>query len=187
MEEEHNSHKIDNNNSINEDKEKAKRVIRIQRILFIPLISGKVIISFIFCEWYLSYANDNKIDTSYIKISICLIVALFFYCYYLSVMTPATNTNVNKYFNFSKEKQFLNMYLWNNCQFCNSKKFVRSSHCRSCQKCILFRDHHCPYTANCIGYGNIQYFFNFLFWGIYAIAYYNITCVKFFLEKIKLI
>ena len=59
----------------------------------------------------------------------------------------------------------------------------RASHCRSCQKCILFRDHHCPYTANCIGYNNIQYFINFLFWGIYAIAYYNITCVKFFLRK----
>ena len=69
------------------------------------------------------------------------------------------------------------------CPFCHSAKFVRNSHCRLCNKCISFRDHHCPYTANCIGYNNIQYFINFLFWGIYAIAYYNITCVKFFLRK----
>ena len=184
MEEKYNSHKIDNNNNlIDKDKELGKKMIRIQRLLFIPMISGKVIISFIFFELYLSYANDNKIDTSYMKISTYLIVFIFFYCYYLSIMTPATNTNVNKYFNYSKEKQFLKIYLWNNCQFCNSRKFVRSSHCRSCQKCILFRDHHCPYTANCIGYNNMQYFINFLFWGIYAIAFYNITCVRFFFRK----
>ena len=165
------------------DKEKSKKIIRFQKLIFIPLICLKVIISFIFCEFYLSYASLNKIDTVYMQISVCLIVIIFFYCYYLTVTISPTQTNVNKYFFRSKEIKPLKFNNWKDCPFCNSKKYIRSSHCRSCQKCMLFRDHHCPYTANCIGFNNMQYFINFLFWGMYAIAYYNITCIKFFLKK----
>lgn len=172
-----------NNNTIIIDKEESKKVIIKQRVTFIPIISIKVIISFIFCEFYLSYSTDNKIDTPYIKKSICLIVFFFFYSYYLSVMTPCNQTNVNKYFNNGKEIQYFKKNFWDYCQFCNSKKFIRSSHCRTCQHCILFRDHHCPYTANCIGFNNIQYFLNFLFWGMYSIVYYNLTCLKFFFKE----
>ena len=161
------------------DKEKCKRIIRTQQLTFIPPISAKVIISFIFCEFFLSNAALNKIDTPYIKISICFIVFMFFYTYYLSVSVSPEQTNINKYFNKStKEIINLNLFYWKDCQFCNSKKFIRSSHCRTCQQCMLFRDHHCPYTANCIGFKNIQYFLNFLFWGIYAIVYYNISCIN---------
>ena len=173
----------ENNKIIQIDKEIGKKIIKKQRLIFVPPISSKVIISFIFCEYYLSYAAYNKIDTPYIKKSICLIVFMFFYTYYLSLMTPGTQTNVDKFFNNSKEIQYLKNHFWKNCQFCNSKKFIRSSHCRTCQKCILFRDHHCPYIANCIGFNNVQHFLNVLFWGMYAIAYYNITCIKFFLKK----
>ena len=96
-------------------------------------------------------------------------------------MTHPTQTNVDKYFNYPlKEVQFFDPCYWRDCPFCKSKKFLRSSHCRICQKCILYREHHCPYTANCIGFNNIQYFLNFLFWGMYEIVYYNLTCVKFF-------
>ena len=173
---------ITSNIDINKEKEKSKKIIRKQRLL-IPFISSKVIISFIFCEFYLSYAADNKIDTPYIKLSICLIVFFFFYSYYLCVITPSTQISVNKYFNNSKEIQYFKNNYWNQCQFCNRKKFIRYSHCRVCQQCILYRDHHCPYTANCIGFNNIQYFLNFLFWASYSIIYYNITCFKFFLKK----
>ena len=177
-----NNSQANNNNNIfpNRDKEEGSKTIRFQKLIFIPIICLKVIISFIFCELYLSYSSPNKIDTSYMQMSVCLIVIIFFYCYYLTVMTLPTQTNVNKYFIRSKEIKNLKYNLWNDCLFCNNKKFIRSSHCRSCQKCMLFRDHHCPFTANCIGFNNIQYFLNFLFWGIYAIVYYNITCVKFF-------
>lgn len=165
------------------DREKNKKIILNERLAFIPIISCKVIISFILCEFYLSYAAYNKIDTPYIKLSICLIVFLFFYSYYLSVMVHATQTNVNNYFNKTTKKiQLFMNYQWKDCPFCNGKKFIRTSHCRTCQQCILMRDHHCPYTANCVGFNNIQYFLNFLFWGIYAIVYYNITCLKFFFK-----
>ena len=167
----------------NIDKEQSKKDIIFQRLIFIPVISLKVIISFIFCELYLSFYSKNKIDTSYMQMSVCLIVIIFFYCYYLIVMTSPTQTNVIKYFVGSKEIKHLNYSFWKDCLFCHNKKFIRSSHCRSCQKCMLFRDHHCPYTANCIGFSNIQYFLNFIFWGIYAIAYYNITCFKILFKK----
>ena len=108
---------------------------------------------------------------------------MFFYSYYLSVTVSGEQNNIKKYFNKSKEIININYLFWKDCQFCNSKKFIRSSHCRTCQQCILFRDHHCPYTANCIGYKNIQYFLNFLFWGMYSIVYYNISCIKFFIKK----
>ena len=175
----------DKNNSQNFiiDRESSRRFIISQRLAYIPFISSKVIISFIYCEFYLSYAAYNIIDTPYIKKSICIIVFMFFYAYYLSVMTPATQTNVDKYFNYpQKEIQYFDPNLWIDCPFCKSKKFIRSSHCSACQTCILYRDHHCPYTANCIGFNNVQYFLNFLFWGTYAIVYYNLTCVKFFLK-----
>ena len=166
------------------DKAKSKKILRFQKFVFIPIVSIKVIISFIFVQTYLAYAADYKIDTQYMRISVWLIVIIFFYSYYLSVKVKATQTNVDKFFKGSKEVQFFKQYFWNECQFCNnSKKFIRSSHCKTCQECILFRDHHCPFTANCIGFNNIQYFLNFLFWGSYAILYYEIIIVKFFLKK----
>jgi hypothetical protein len=181
----HNPHNGINNDAQNfiVDKEKSRKEIIKERISFIPFISLKVVISFIICEFYLSYAAYNPIDTPYIKKSICLIVFMFFYTYYLSVMTRPIQTNVDKYFNYPiREVQCFNPYYWQDCPFCKSKKFIRSSHCRTCQQCILYRDHHCPYTANCIGFNNIQYFLNFLFWGMYEIVYYNISIIKFSLK-----
>ena len=182
MENQNNSFKNNINNPSYKTKEQSKKLILNQRFAFIPIIITKVIISFIFCQFYLSYIS-NKIDTPYIKSSIHLIIFLFFYSYYLSIVTPSNHSSVNKYFNNSKEITYLNNNYWKDCQFCNSKKYFRSSHCRMCQKCILYRDHHCPYIANCIGFNNIQYFFNFLYWGIYAIVYYNITCITFIFKK----
>ena len=177
-----------NNNKIltNIDKGKSQNILKIPGIGFIPiiLICIKVLISFFFVESYLSYTAIYKIDTQYMKNSVFLLLIIWFYSYYLAVMTKATQTNVDKFFKGSKNIQFLRNYFWKECQFCNnSKKFIRSSHCRTCQECILFRDHHCPYIANCIGFNNIQYFLNFLFWGAYSIVYYEIICIKFFLKK----
>lgn len=32
-------------------------------------------------------------------------------------------------------------------------------HCRVCSHCVLYMDHHCPFTGGCIGVGNFVYFF----------------------------
>ena len=183
MESKDNSQKKDDNNDPQKAKEKSRRMILYQRLLFIPIISIKVIASYIFYELYLSYAAYNKIDTPYMQLTACFIVSLFFYTYYLVVMTPATQENVDKYFQFQKEVNSVKENLFTFCEFCKKKKYLRTSHCRFCSECILYRDHHCPYTANCVGFNNIQYFLNFLFWGIYLIGFYNLTCIKFYFKK----
>ena len=77
------------------------------------------------------------------------------------------------------EIQNINNFMWNNCPFCKIKKFIRTSHCRICNKCVLMRDHHCPYIGNCVGFKNIQYFFNFVFWGDTGIIFYIISFIYF--------
>ncbi len=31
-------------------------------------------------------------------------------------------------------------------------------HCSQCNRCIYFRDHHCHWISNCVGYNNIKFF-----------------------------
>ena len=173
----------------------------LQLIVFVPIVSGKILLPVFFMQNYIIYYLDNEIDQNYCKYSVWILTSLIFLCYFLSVFTPSTQTDVNKYFdhrrnniysakadNPGNELQNLSIYEWTDCLFCNSKKFIRSSHCRTCNRCILLRDHHCPYIANCVGFKNIQYFFNFLFWGDLGMIFYVISCVKYyFLSNVNII
>lgn len=51
------------------------------------------------------------------------------------------------------------------CDFCESWRPPRASHCRDCDKCVLARDHHCPWIGQCVGDGNLH---NFLLYLIYT-------------------
>lgn len=44
-------------------------------------------------------------------------------------------------------------------------------HCKICQATILYRDHHCPFTGNCIGLHNYSYFFLGLLYSLVGLAY----------------
>ena len=48
------------------------------------------------------------------------------------------------------------------CSKCQAPKPEDAHHCRACGRCVLFMDHHCPFTFNCVGKENFTYFYMFL-------------------------
>ena len=58
----------------------------------------------------------------------------------------------------------------NECEPCGFAKPARGNHCRQCDSCVMKHDHHCMWLANCIGLGNYNVYFLFVFYG--AILHY---------------
>ena len=185
------NHSIDNKNYSN-DWTQAKKS---QCIFFIPLVIIKILIPFIFFECHLVYNNINLIDINYNKNSAIVLILLIFFCYFLSVKVSPKQLYIENFYNEEDEKknynsaslEIMNINQQNNyynkiCDVCNSKKHLRAYHCKICDKCILFKEEHCPFVINCIGFENLQYFINFLFWSIYALIFYEIYCIKYFIS-----
>ena len=188
--------KKEKNKEQDEPHNKSRISVKTHYKTYVPFVTIKILIPTYFMYKYLIYGIKNKEDQNYCKYAICIFHFYVLFCYYLSVLTKSKQTNVNKYFSQSaiefkegspgNEIIDINLYQWNNCLFCKSKKFKRTSHCRICNSCILMRDHHCPYTANCVGFKNMQYFFNFVFWlnaGNFIYIYMSIYYV--FFSKVK--
>ncbi|EGW29941.1 Palmitoyltransferase PFA4 [Spathaspora passalidarum NRRL Y-27907] len=57
------------------------------------------------------------------------------------------------------------------CKKCNNFKPPRTHHCKVCNACVLQMDHHCPWTYNCVGYGNLPHFLRFLGWTFWTTSY----------------
>ena len=47
------------------------------------------------------------------------------------------------------------------CVKCGVVKGYRTHHCRICNRCTALMDHHCPFTANCVGRDNLR---SFILW-----------------------
>lgn len=66
---------------------------------------------------------------------------------------------------------------WRLCSVCECLAPPRSWHCNTCDTCILKRDHHCIFSACCVGHKNQRYFIMFVLYmfvaTIYAFFYNN--------------
>ena len=249
-----------------DDKKKVNSSIITQCLIFIPLVSIKILIPFLFHNFYLISTNNSENieqEVNHDKYFSYTLLFLIYLCYILSIKTSSDQMKIEKYIykriknknnnevnneekkennikkdndkkgddkeNIDTEKDkgdnkevnnsdnsidniIENIYSiqtgnYNNkdeklsekityfdlknynqvCNYCHIRSFIRATHCLICDECILFKEEHCPYIANCIGFNNIQYFINLLVWCIYGLIYYSILCIKsFILYDIKI-
>lgn len=65
---------------------------------------------------------------------------------------------------------------WRFCATCEALQPPRTWHCKTCNQCILKRDHHCLFTGCCIGHRNQRYFLllvGYLFIATTYCTFYN--------------
>lgn len=55
-----------------------------------------------------------------------------------------------------------NMLLSRLCHTCRCLRPLRAKHCRICNRCVSYFDHHCPFIYNCVGLRNRVWFFLFV-------------------------
>ena len=182
--------KLNSNCNYNNQNCNKKKIISykkeyiMEKIIFIPIIIIKIYSSFYIYEKYFCKSLNNNLDIEYSQKSIFIFIIYLTILYIISIISPASKTNVVKYTslisnNKPKKELFIIKQKYIMCNICNKKKFIRNSHCRICNNCISFRDHHCPFVTNCVGFNNIQYFLNFCFWGLYAIIFAFCSYFKF--------
>jgi len=63
------------------------------------------------------------------------------------------------------------------CSKCNIHPPVRSGHCKECQRCVLRRDHHCPWMGTCIGMNNHFHFLLYLFFEGVTLFIFAYNCI----------
>jgi palmitoyltransferase len=56
------------------------------------------------------------------------------------------------------------------CSTCSVAQPPRSHHCKVCNRCVLKLDHHCYFTACCVGFYNQRYFVVFTFYAAVSCA-----------------
>lgn len=61
------------------------------------------------------------------------------------------------------------------CAVCSRVRDARTQHCRTCNRCCTDMDHHCPFTANCVGwYARIELRLAYTF-AVHAVSARNLV------------
>ncbi|XP_071848129.1 uncharacterized protein [Apostichopus japonicus] len=89
----------------------------------------------------------------------------FYYCYmrdpgFLPRNSSEYDLAIKKVAHFDEWKQGRNP-LSRLCHTCRNVKPLRTKHCRTCNRCVMEFDHHCPYIYNCVGLKNRNMFAGF--------------------------
>jgi len=66
----------------------------------------------------------------------------------------------------------------NTCRICTLIKPERTSHCKTCRKCVKKLDHHCSIVNNCVGLRSYKIFINMLVYSIFTIMIVIITLME---------
>ncbi|CAK90838.1 unnamed protein product (macronuclear) [Paramecium tetraurelia] len=128
---------------------------------YFPLILSFLVLVIYFTFAYFVFIQISKqtlIEWIYISIGTFSIVMLFWALYRTSRIDPGfiPKDTLGEY-DENKQRDY--------CLQCRIKRPERSHHCSKCKRCVLNMDHHCVWTANCIGLYNRKYFLLILFWG----------------------
>ncbi|CRG96207.1 palmitoyltransferase, putative [Plasmodium gallinaceum] len=146
------------------------------------------------------YSLQNEYLNNYSKITRILLAVFsipFFICYYWSFVKCSLsgpgyvddswelNAEEN---NIQIEKKKIRNYTPNKYTVCDKCNYLvrpeRAHHCRSCKKCVLKMDHHCPWIGTCVGEKNLKFFFLFLLYGFFITFYIIATIMPKFIRSL---
>ncbi|CRH00027.1 palmitoyltransferase, putative [Plasmodium relictum] len=146
------------------------------------------------------YSLHNEYLNNYSRIVRILLGVFsipFFICYYwsfvkCSISNPGyvddsweINAEEN---NIQIEKKKIRNYTPNKYTICDKCNYLvrpeRAHHCRSCKKCVLKMDHHCPWIGTCVGEKNLKFFFLFLLYGFLITLYITMTTMPKFIMSL---
>ncbi|XP_060530846.1 uncharacterized protein LOC132704691 [Cylas formicarius] len=92
---------------------------------------------------------------------ICWIVANRKNPGYIPMNSEAYHRVIKQIPYFDKWKK-RNVMLNRLCHTCRTLRPMRAKHCRVCNRCVSYFDHHCPFIYNCVGLKNRTWFFIFV-------------------------
>jgi hypothetical protein len=134
-------------------------------IYFIPVFLVYLIIytNVYTFTFYYCFEFPLKITLGKIILSICFYFLAFMtiLTHLLCIITPAGWVNQEKLLKIKNEKNLKEISF---CKKCLLNRPFKAHHCSTCNTCVLKMDHHCPWIANCVGFQNQKFFYQFLFY-----------------------